>query len=110
VRPRAPLDNNKLDNTKQKSFKPYFTGSRVPRKPFADVNLIGDEVRLTIELPGVEEANIRLDVHKQDVEIKTDNGGIQYQGSIYLPTPVNPEIHNFEYKNGILTFTLERRP
>jgi membrane associated rhomboid family serine protease len=106
VKPRFTPSNG----YKRKPFRPFATGWRVPRKPFADVNLIGEDVKLTIELPGVEEGNIRIDVHEQEVEIRTDREGYQYQGRILLPTPVDPEIHDFNFRNGVLTFTLKRKP
>lgn len=100
---------NPASKYKRKPFKPFPTGWRVPRKPFADINLIGDEVKLTIELPGVEEGDIRIDVYEHEVEVKTNRGETQYQGRILLPTPVNPEIQNFNFKNGVLTFTLKKK-
>lgn len=95
---------------RQKPFRPIAAGWHTPRKPFADAILTDDEVRLVIELPGVEEGDIGIDVYEQEVAISAHHGETSYKGRILLPAPVKPEIQNFSFRNGVLNFALKRKP
>lgn len=95
---------------RQKPFRPIAAGWHTPRKPFADAILTDDEVRLVIELPGVEEGDIGIDVYEQEVAISAHHGETWYKGRILLPAPVKPEIQNFSFRNGVLNFALKRKP
>ncbi|MCK4933520.1 rhomboid family intramembrane serine protease [Candidatus Bathyarchaeota archaeon] len=104
VRPKF----NPPGSIKRKPLKPILAGWHAPRKPFADAILADDEVRLTIELPGVEEGDIEITVYEQEVAISAQHGEIKFDGRILLPTPVKSEIQNFNFKSGVLNFTLKK--
>lgn len=94
------------------------------REPLADVWETDDAVYVTLELPGVNKDDIKLDITENQVEVKVDlqkekkeeKEGYrrferQYRGFyrlIALPTEVVPEKAEASYKNGVLEIKLPK--
>lgn len=79
------------------------------RTPFVDVMLEGDRLRVVAELPGVDERDIEVEVSDREVVISAEHGERRYYRRIMLPTPVVHQVEGFSYRNGVLSFTLQRR-
>ena len=93
---------------RRRPVRPLYVSPWV-RTPFADVMLEGDTVRVVAELPGLEERDIEVEVSDWEVVISAEHGERRYHRRIVLPTRVVPQVEGFSYKNGVLTFTLQRR-
>lgn len=92
---------------RRKPVAPIYVSPHV-RTPFADVMVGEDRVRIVAELPGVEEGDINLIASNWDLVISAEHGNVRYYRRIVLPTMVIPRVEDFDYKNGVLTFTLRR--
>lgn len=77
-----------------------------PREPLTDVFQDKDSVKLYIELPGVEKADIQLNVTQDQAEIKAKN----FHKTIDLPSkPVEFDKATANYKNGVLEVTIPKK-
>ncbi len=65
-----------------------------------------DYVRVTAELPGVEESEINLKVEDTTLTISTGTSARTYYKEVKLPTPVKGEVAESSYRNGILEVKL----
>ncbi len=95
-----------------------------PRAPLADIEDLGDSLRVTAELPGLEKEDIKIKVDKSSIEISAEMKEAQerkkkdyyycersyssYRRSFQLPEEVDPEGVDAEYKKGVLTVTLKK--
>jgi HSP20 family protein len=92
--------------------------------PAAEMEETESEIRLKLEVPGMEAKDIDLEVSDEVVEIKgerkteakTEDRGVvrsemyygRFERRIPLPTPIQRDKAQAEYKNGILTITLPK--
>jgi HSP20 family protein len=79
------------------------------REPLTDVIDCGDTIAVTVELPGVEKDNIKLEIADMLLTIKVDNESRRYFKEVQLPAPVKEEAAKASYKNGILDITLTKK-
>jgi len=61
-----------------------------------------------VELPGVEENEINLDVDDKIVTISTDTHDRKYHKKVELPTSVKKDAVESSYRNGILEVKLRK--
>lgn len=85
---------------------PSTTGTISERQPIVDVFEEEDYVRVTAELPGVEESEINLKVEDTTLTISTGTSARTYYKEVKLPTPVKGEVAESSYRNGILEVKL----
>jgi HSP20 family protein len=92
--------------------------------PAAEMEETDTELRLKLEVPGMEAKDINLEVSDNAVEIKgerktetkTEEGGVvrsemrygRFDRRIPLPTHIQSDQVQAEYKNGILSITLPK--
>ncbi len=75
------------------------------REPLADIFEDKDEVKLYVELPGVEKNDVQLDVTDGRAEVKAKN----FHKVLDLPTKdVEFEKASANYKNGVLEVTIPK--
>jgi HSP20 family protein len=79
------------------------------REPLTDIIDCGDTIAVTVELPGVEKDNIKLEIADMLLTIKVDNEDRRYFKEVQLPAPVKEEAAKASYKNGILDITLTKK-
>ena len=89
-------------------FRPLYVSPGV-MTPFVDVLSEGNRLRVVAELSGVEERDIEVEVSDVEVVISVKHGERRYFRRIMLPTLVVPHVENFSYRNGVLSFTLQRK-
>ena len=70
---------------------------------------IDDEVRIIVELPGVEKEAIKLHGTENSLTISVDVPQRKYQKEIDLPVNVDPRQAKSSYKNGVLEVALKKR-
>ncbi len=79
------------------------------REPLADVMATDDEVKVIVELPGVEKEEIKLRGTENTLTISVDTPQHKYYKELELPTEVEPKKAKSSYKNGVLEVTLKKR-
>lgn len=95
-------------------------------KPNLDISESDKEYSIAVELPGVDEKNVELELtgnalkirgeKKQETEKKDKNYHCMersygsFQRVLTLPDDADPDKISAEYKNGIMTITVPRRP
>ena len=83
--------------------------TRNPGEPVPEVHQIGDEVKVIVELPGVTDESLRLDVQGDRLIIDAGDAGRHYHTSALLP-PVNAASYQKSLKNGVLEVTFRIHP
>ncbi len=94
------------------------------RQPFADIMDTGKELKVTVELPGVERENIQINATETSLDIRAEVKHEEeekrgdyvrkersyrvFQRSFTLPVEVDPGKAKATYKNGVLEITLPK--
>lgn len=79
------------------------------REPLVDVIKGSDDVRIVVELPGVNKEDLRLTADENTVTIESMAGQHRYKKTVDLPEPVDPKTAKSSYKNGILEAVFKLR-
>jgi HSP20 family molecular chaperone IbpA len=99
---------------RQDGQSPVIPGSqsnqlRTNSEPVVEIHLIGDEVKVITELPGMTMDAIELKLLGSALTIDADGGSSQYHTHADLP-PVDSGSMQTSFKNGVLEVTLKRLP
>ncbi len=78
------------------------------REPIVDVFDEDDHVLVVVELPGIEESDIKTDIQGDILTLSAERGEKKYSKEILLPSKVKEKNLKPSYKNGILELKLER--
>jgi HSP20 family protein len=79
------------------------------REPLADV-IPGDrEIRVIVELPGVEKGDIKLSGTEEKLTISVDTPKRKYYKEVELPCKVDSNKATSKYKNGVLDITVPKK-
>lgn len=76
------------------------------REPLVDVEVIGNEVKVVTELPGVEKEDIKLHGTEDNLTISVDTSERSYYKEIEMPLQVDVKKAHATFKNGVLEVTL----
>lgn len=79
------------------------------RDPLVDIMTINGEVRVIVELPGVDKKDIKLYGKENSLTISVDTPQRKYYKEVELPAKVDPKKSKSSYKNGVLEVTLQKR-
>ena len=77
-------------------------------EPFTDVFDEGDHYRVIIDMPGVDKKDISVEA-TEDRLIVSAQGQRKYYKEIRFKEKVNPETAKAQYRNGVLTITIEKK-
>ena len=98
-------------NVEQSSRGPLL---KEEREPLVDVMEEGDEIKVVIELPGVEKDGIKLEATDRVLKIAVESAKRKYYKELELPHLVDPRRSKASYKNGVLEVrfpkTEEKKP
>ena len=72
------------------------------REPLVDVVETDGEIRVVVELPGVEKSDIKLHGTEDSLEISVDTPQYKYYKEVTLPAKVKVKEAKSSYKNGVL--------
>ena len=89
-------------------IKPLYISPKF-RAPFVDVMVEKDTVRVLAELPGMEEEDVMVRVSGWELVISAEHEETGFYKRVVLPFMVSPQIHDLDFKNGVLSFTLHKR-
>jgi HSP20 family protein len=78
------------------------------REPLTDVTEDMDKVRAIVELPGVDKQDIDLRSQDRELTIFVDTERKKFCKKLELPCDVFPDSASAEYRNGVLTVTLDK--
>jgi HSP20 family protein len=79
------------------------------REPLADVMTTNGEVKVVVELPGVEKKDIELHGTEDSLTISVDTPQRKYYKQLELPVKVETRQAKSTYKNGVLQVTLQKK-
>ena len=88
--------------------RPYID-IKEKREPLADVMETDGEVKVIVELPGVEKEDIKLHGTERSLTISVDTRQRKYHKEVELPAKVDPKEAKSSYKNGVLEVTLQKQ-
>lgn len=83
-------------------------GIKERREPLADVMTADNEVRVFIELPGVEKKDIKLQGTENSLTVSVETPQRRYHRKLQMPVRVNPKTAKSSYKNGVLEVTIKK--
>ena len=72
------------------------------REPLVDVVETYGEIRVVVELPGVEKSDIKLHGTEDSLEISVDTPQYKYYKEVTLPAKIRVKEAKSSYKNGVL--------
>jgi HSP20 family protein len=83
---------------------------RAEREPLADVVTSDKEVKVVVEMPGIDKKDIKVNVYDNSVEIfTTDTSQRKYRRVVELPEETDLETAKSTYRNGILEITFSKK-
>jgi HSP20 family protein len=87
--------------------KPLISGET---EPLADVTTTDKDVKVVVEMPGIEKKDIKINAHDNTVEVFTiDTAQRKYRKIIEVPSEADIETARSTYKNGILEIVLNKK-
>jgi len=78
------------------------------REPLVDVIDSNSDIRVVVELPGVEKSDIKLHGTESTLEINVDVPQCKYYKEVQLPVQVRVKEAKSSYKNGVLEVILPK--
>ena len=79
------------------------------REPLADIMDADGEVRVIVELPGVEKDDIKLSGTEYKLTISVDTPQHKYFKEVELPAKVDAKKATSKYNNGVLDITVPKK-
>ncbi|MCX6688173.1 MAG: hypothetical protein NTZ39_00510 [Methanoregula sp.] len=80
--------------------------SRDTDEPVAEVHRIGTEVKVVVEMPGISEENLNIQLNGDTLTIEAAGNTRTYSTKTNLP-PIDPVSRQHTLKNGVLEVTFE---
>ena len=78
------------------------------REPLTDVFDEDQEIRIYAEMPGISEADIKLDLKEDILDISAQTGDRKYHKEVLLPVKVKADTLVSSYNNGILEIEVKK--
>jgi HSP20 family protein len=79
------------------------------REPLADITTTDKEIKVVLEMPGVNKENIKINAYDTSVEVRSDDPQRKYHEVIELPPEADIETAKSIYKNGILEIVFDKK-
>ncbi len=78
------------------------------REPIVDIFDEKDHILVVVELPGMEESDVKIEVKGDILTLSAERGEKKYSKEVLLPSKVDEKSFSSSYKNGILEIKFER--
>jgi HSP20 family protein len=78
-------------------------------EPLVDITTTDNEVKVVIEMPGINKNNIRVNAYDQTLEVKSDDPKRKYHKAIEVPSETDIQTARSTYNNGILEITFKKK-
>ena len=103
--PIEPLKPSKRRHLPEKPFEASKAALKEMREPLVDIFEEENQIRLYVELPGVEKEDIQLDIGENHIELRAKN----FYKEIQLPHGhFSKNASTTQYKNGVLEIVLPK--
>ena len=79
------------------------------REPLADVIDSDEQIRVIVELPGVDKKDIMLSGTEETLTISVDTPKRKYYKEVKLPAKIDSKKATSKYKNGVLDITVPKK-
>lgn len=79
------------------------------REPLVDMITSDKEVKVVVELPGVNKENIKVNSYDNSVEISANTSDRKYRRIVDLPPEADTQVAKCNYKNGILEIVFNKK-
>ncbi len=79
------------------------------REPIVDVFDEKDHILVVVELPGIEEGDVKTEIKDDILNISAVKGERKYKKEVLLPSKAETELISSAYKNGILEIKLKKQ-
>ncbi|HEY5631920.1 MAG TPA: archaeal heat shock protein Hsp20 [Nitrososphaeraceae archaeon] len=79
------------------------------REPLVDMITSDKEVKVVVELPGVNKENIKVNSYDNSVEILANTSDRKYRRIVDLPPEADTQVAKCNYKNGILEIVFNKK-
>ena len=79
------------------------------RQPLSEISTNDEEIKVTIELPGVSKEQIKINSYDGKLEITTQNSKRKFHEVIDLPTEVDTDNAKSTFVNGLLEITFDKK-
>ena len=93
-------------STRGFSTRPLISSER---EPLADVTTTDKDVKVVVEIPGVNKENIKINVYDNSVEVTTTGTERKYHEVVDIPPETDIETATSTYKNGILEIIFKKK-
>jgi HSP20 family protein len=79
-------------------------------EPLSDITTTDKEVKVVVEMPGIDKKDIKISAYDSSVEVSTDDKAQRkYRSIIELPPEADTETVKSTYNNGILEITFKKK-
>lgn len=78
-------------------------------EPLVDVTTIDKEIKVVVEMPGVNKNNIKINAYDSILEVKSEDPKRKYHKTIEIPPETDIETARSAYNNGILEITFKKK-
>src|SRR5919112_1655266 len=79
-------------------------------EPLSDITTTDKDIKVVVEMPGIDKKDIKISAYDSSVEISTANTSERkYRSVIELPPEANTETVKSTYHNGILEITFKKK-
>ena len=78
-------------------------------EPLVDMITSDKEVKVVVELPGVNKENIKVNSYDTSVEISANTSDRKYRRIVDLPPEADTQVAKCNYKNGILEIVFNKK-
>jgi HSP20 family protein len=79
------------------------------REPLADVITTDKEVKIVVELPGVNKENIKVNAYEGSAEVIAETQDRKYRRVVDIPADTDAESVKSTFKNGLLEIAFKRK-
>jgi HSP20 family protein len=79
------------------------------REPLVDIVINDGEIKVIVELPGVEKKEIKLKGTENDLLVSVDTPKRKFYKKLEMPVKVDPKTAKSSYKNGVLEVTIQKK-
>ena len=105
IGPDGKPEIQEFGNIKKSLKGPEVKGER---EPLVDIVETNGEIRVVVELPGVEKSDIKLHGTEESLTIAVDTPQSKYYKDVTLPAKVKVKDATSSYKNGVLEVILPK--